>query len=301
MAAAGNGGEDGVGDDNDTVPNSIGNCKVNNVVQVGNITNDGSLHSSSNFGLTTVHVAAPGSDILSTTPNGFYDVLTGTSMASPHVAGVASLILSVNPKLTPMEVRSILMRGVVPMSHLQKKIASGGVVDAAKALAIAKPTPPPPTPSPTLGYPTPRPQETITPMPQETPKVEATNIPTTPPTATPSMSGVPQLRVVDVKLTPRTISAKGGKVKVRLLVENPDAIAYASVLLKHGALKASTTLSLVSRSGTLGVLNGDLKIRFPRSMKKLPSRLTPIATVRGRNGSILSVKLGAITVKRQGR
>lgn len=305
VAAAGNGGEDSKGDNNDVTPNTPGSCKVDNVVQVGNIKADGELVSSSNYGVESVHVAAPGGEILSTTPNGFYDSLTGTSMASPHVAGVASLILSVNPNLTPVEVRSLLMRSVSPMAHLKGKIASGGVVDAAKAVAMAKP----PTPSPVSPTPrphetaVPRPQETATPMPQETlapqePNTPQTPVPTIASTANPSTSRVPQLKVVNAKLSPRTISAKGGKVKVRLLVENPDATVWASAQLKQGAIKASAPLSLLSKNGTLGVLGGDLRVRFPRWMRKIPSRLTPIATIRDRNGSTLAVTLGVITVKK---
>lgn len=54
------------------------------------------------------YVVAPGVDILSTTPNNSYQSFDGTSMAAPHVSGVAALILSANPNLTPAEVESLL-------------------------------------------------------------------------------------------------------------------------------------------------------------------------------------------------
>ncbi len=56
----------------------------------------------SNFG-PHIGVAAPGVDVLSTVWNDGYATMSGTSMASPHVAGVAALILSMNPALTANE------------------------------------------------------------------------------------------------------------------------------------------------------------------------------------------------------
>ena len=63
----------------------------------------------SNYG-TYVDVAAPGVSILSTIPGNGYGILSGTSMATPHVAGLAALILSLNPSLTPAQVRDLITR-----------------------------------------------------------------------------------------------------------------------------------------------------------------------------------------------
>ena len=76
-----------------------------------------------NFGEESVDLVAPGIDIASTVPtqeneNGDIDVYNGTSMASPFVAGVAGLIESAQPSLTPMEIKSKLMRGVDKPSTL---------------------------------------------------------------------------------------------------------------------------------------------------------------------------------------
>ena len=60
------------------------------------------------------YVVAPGVDVYSTTPNNTYSYLSGTSMAAPHVAGVAALILSANPNLTPAEVDSLLTQTATP-------------------------------------------------------------------------------------------------------------------------------------------------------------------------------------------
>ena len=58
-------------------------------------------------------VAAPGASILSTMPNGSTAKMSGTSMACPHVSGVAALILSRNPDLSALEVREIIAKSAI--------------------------------------------------------------------------------------------------------------------------------------------------------------------------------------------
>jgi len=77
------------------------------IFAIGSITSGGSRSSFSNFG-TQLDVVAPGSDILSTYPNNATATISGTSMATPHVAGVCALVLSVNPCLTAKQVRDII-------------------------------------------------------------------------------------------------------------------------------------------------------------------------------------------------
>ncbi|MEU8777557.1 S8 family serine peptidase [Streptomyces sp. NPDC048606] len=62
----------------------------------------------SNYGRGVIDIAAPGSDIYSTLPGGKYGTMSGTSMASPHVAGVAALLVSANPGITPAQLRDKL-------------------------------------------------------------------------------------------------------------------------------------------------------------------------------------------------
>ena len=84
-----------------------------NVLVVGNSTwriGEGLAARSSNYGVQTVDVFAPGTDILSTLPNNQYAVFSGTSMAAPHTAGVAALLRAYFPKLTAVQVKDILMK-----------------------------------------------------------------------------------------------------------------------------------------------------------------------------------------------
>jgi subtilisin family serine protease len=79
-------------------------------IAVGAVDSNKTLANFSNRAGATVldYVVAPGVDILSTTPGNSYQSFDGTSMAAPHVAGVAALVLSANPNLTPAEVESLL-------------------------------------------------------------------------------------------------------------------------------------------------------------------------------------------------
>ena len=104
----------------------------------------------SNFGQNTVHLFAPGVDIYSTVPNNGYAANSGTSMASPVVAGVAALVWSYYPEFTAQEIRQILLDSAVPISDQVKQPGSeklvpfkrlcitGGVVNAYTALELAE-------------------------------------------------------------------------------------------------------------------------------------------------------------------
>ncbi len=78
------------------------------VVSVASITSGNGKSSFSNYGTDKIHVAAPGDSVYSTVPGGRYGSKSGTSMASPHVAGVAALLKSTNPTATPAQLRQLL-------------------------------------------------------------------------------------------------------------------------------------------------------------------------------------------------
>jgi subtilisin family serine protease len=128
VAAAGNDGAD-----NDTHQMYPANYQVDNIVSVAAVDNRGELGYFSNFGSKTVHLAAPGVNIYSTVPSGF-ETLSGTSMATPHVTGVAALVLSTNPRMSYSELKTRLLNSARPLNTLKNRTISGGIVDAYYAL-----------------------------------------------------------------------------------------------------------------------------------------------------------------------
>ncbi|MGW6444108.1 S8 family peptidase [Lentzea sp. NPDC055074] len=82
--------------------------EVAGVVSVASITSNNAKSSFSNYGTDKIHIAAPGDSVYSTVPGGRYGSKSGTSMASPHVAGVAALLKSTNPTATPAQLRTLL-------------------------------------------------------------------------------------------------------------------------------------------------------------------------------------------------
>jgi thermitase len=130
VAAAGNDGTN-----NDTTPTYPANYNVPNVISVAAIDNKGDLADFSCYGLNTVHLGAPGVDVYSTIVgrNGF-DYWSGTSMATPHVSGVAALLWAHNPGMTNVEVRERLLRTARPIASLSGKVSTGGIVNAYHAL-----------------------------------------------------------------------------------------------------------------------------------------------------------------------
>lgn len=89
-------------------------AELDGIITVSSVTRDGALSYFSNRGLGAVDVAAPGSSILSTVvrDNG-WGLKSGTSMASPHVAGVAALVKSAHPDFTPAEVRAKILSDAI--------------------------------------------------------------------------------------------------------------------------------------------------------------------------------------------
>ena len=129
VAAAGNDGSS-----NDKRPHYPSNYDLPNVISVAALDNTDKLTSFSNYGVKTVHIAAPGKDILSTWLNGSYREASGTSMAAPQVAGVAALILALEPKLTVEQLRERILKSVDKLDSLNGKVESGGRLNAANAL-----------------------------------------------------------------------------------------------------------------------------------------------------------------------
>ncbi|WP_373999034.1 S8 family serine peptidase [Bdellovibrio bacteriovorus] len=94
---------------NDETPEYPASYAVPNIIAVGSMNNRGRLSDFSNYGRYSVDVAAPGENILSTDLYGGYTILSGTSMAVPHVSGIAVLLWSKNPELKNTTIRSRIM------------------------------------------------------------------------------------------------------------------------------------------------------------------------------------------------
>ncbi len=90
----------------------------------------------SNFG-KNVDISAPGVDIVSAAPNGNYKALSGTSMASPIVAGIVGLIKTICPKIELEELKNVLKNASKSVSYPSGEVI-GGLIDAKKALSLAK-------------------------------------------------------------------------------------------------------------------------------------------------------------------
>ena len=103
------------------------------IISVANLTSAGSRYddrrTGSNYGSTTVDLAAPGTAIYSTTPSNGYSSWTGTSMAAPHVAGAVALCASVGPSLSASQIRSHVIDSVMPTPVLSGITATGGRLD----------------------------------------------------------------------------------------------------------------------------------------------------------------------------
>lgn len=134
IAAAGNDGGD-----NDKTPSYPASFQIDNVISVAAIANRGDLAFFSNFGKTSVHIAAPGHNIVSTVPGGKNESFSGTSMAAPHVSGVAALLLSDKPELTYKDMKERMLKYARPLRALSGRIVSGGIVDAYHALTGTTP------------------------------------------------------------------------------------------------------------------------------------------------------------------
>ena len=178
--------------------NNPPNCS--SVIRVGAANNDPTVDKSSysNYG-TSVTVSAPGDNILSTTYSGSsslgspnYTHMSGTSMATPHVSGVVSLMLSVDPNLNYTSVVNLLKKTAKPFPASswctkQGNLCGAGIVDAYAAVLAAKNLVSPAAATATLTkVPSKTPTKAATAKPTVTPTRKPTATPTKKPTVTPT-------------------------------------------------------------------------------------------------------------------
>lgn len=133
-AAAGNSSSN-----NDQGAHYPSNYDVANVVSVAASTAQDGLASFSSYGRRTVHIAAPGHNIMSTVKNGSYKSYSGTSMATPHVSGTVGLLLAENGRMDHAEMKERLMATSEPLATLRGKTINGGRLNAYNLLTDTRP------------------------------------------------------------------------------------------------------------------------------------------------------------------
>jgi len=128
----------------DNVKDTPTGCASDFMVSVTNTTSSDNKNSGAAYGVNTIDLGAPGTSIKSTYSNGGYTNLTGTSMATPQVAGAIAYMHSVasndfatlrssNPAQAALELKAMLLSSVDPLSSLNGKTVSGGRLNLFKA------------------------------------------------------------------------------------------------------------------------------------------------------------------------
>lgn len=133
VAAAGN-----ESNDNDRNPSYPASYQLDNIISVAAIDRKDNLADFSNYGQRSVHLGAPGVEIFSSI-SGFdanYDFYDGTSMAAPHVSGVAALVAAYFPDADLDEIRDRILTSTVPTPALSRTTSTGGRVNAYNALTV---------------------------------------------------------------------------------------------------------------------------------------------------------------------
>jgi subtilisin family serine protease len=129
VAASGNSGVN-----TDSSPHYPSSYNLDNIVSVAATDNQDQMASFSNYGASSVDLGAPGVDIASTYTGDGYVWMSGTSMACPHVAGVATLVYAKNPGWSYSQVVSQLLSTVRPTSAMSGTTVTGGVLNAQAAV-----------------------------------------------------------------------------------------------------------------------------------------------------------------------
>ncbi len=137
VASAGNDGTN-----NDFVPHYPSGYDAPNVIAVASTDHNDNKAISSNFGARTVDLGAPGVGILSTLPGGTYGFSSGTSMAAPHVTGVAALIRSIVPGFRVETLKRAILDYAEPIPALAGITVAGGRLNAYNAVVAPDDTPP---------------------------------------------------------------------------------------------------------------------------------------------------------------
>lgn len=132
VAAAGNSSAN-----NDLTPHYPSSYNTPFVIAVAATDHNDNLASFSSYGATSVDIAAPGVSILSCQPGGGYRLLSGTSMATPHVAGAVALAMGRFPLASPLQIKQLILTAADVRPQLANRVLTNGRLNA--FLAIADP------------------------------------------------------------------------------------------------------------------------------------------------------------------
>lgn len=124
---------------NDASPSYPASYEAPNIISVAALTAQNDLAYFSSYGRNSVHIAAPGHNILSTVSGGKYEIMSGTSMATPHVSGVLGLLLAKEGRLTHDLMRERLTYTGVPVTALRGKTQTASRIDAYNLLTDTRP------------------------------------------------------------------------------------------------------------------------------------------------------------------
>jgi len=128
VTAAGNNGNN-----NNSTPVFPSNLRLPNLISVAYIKDDGILASDSNYGVSTVDIAAPGDKIYSTLV-GTYGYSSGSSMAAPHVTGLAAMLYAYQENIYPAQVKEIILNTMKPLDNLTGYTIHTGIPNAGAAV-----------------------------------------------------------------------------------------------------------------------------------------------------------------------
>ncbi|MEZ6003228.1 MAG: S8 family serine peptidase [Planctomycetota bacterium] len=131
VAAAGNDGFN-----NDLLPVFPASHPLSNIIAVAAHDSDGDLGSFSNYGPNSVDLSAPGVDITSTIVSGWASGWNGTSMAAPHVAGAAGLVLNRYPELSWQQIRERILGGATPTPSIGTLVQTEGILNVLNSLGL---------------------------------------------------------------------------------------------------------------------------------------------------------------------
>ncbi len=129
VTASGNGDENFIGYNIDNAPVYPASLDLPNLITVGAADSFGDLASFSNYGPGSVHLIAPGGNILSTLPGGTYGRMSGTSAATAIVSAAAAMALTKSPSLSGEDVKNLLLQTVNHNNSLEGEIQSAGTLN----------------------------------------------------------------------------------------------------------------------------------------------------------------------------